>query len=134
MPHQKLRVMIVEDHADTAEMLATLATHWGYDTRTASTGAEALRVFDEFHPTVSLLDLKLPDQSGYDLAVQLRQRGERVFLVVVTGMQAVVDQQRSAAAGISHHLVKPVNPDTLKRILGGYQLAEELRRPSSAPN
>jgi CheY-like chemotaxis protein len=119
----KLRVMVVEDQLDTATMLAALLTAWGFEAEVAHTGAEALRVASEFSPRVVLLDLGLPDQHGYRLARQLREEAgasSPMSFVVVTGWSQRVDQELSAAAGISYHLVKPVNPDALHSILQRY--------------
>jgi len=72
---------------------------------------------------VVLLDLALPDLHGYDLARQLRKEaaGRPLYFVAITGWYQIADQLQSAAAGISHHLVKPVNLDMLREILSKYQ-------------
>lgn len=121
----KLKVLVVEDQLDTATMLAALLTTWGYEVEVAHTGADALRMAGDFHPRVVLLDLGLPDQHGYRLARRLRDETgpQPMSFVVVTGWSQRVDQELSAAAGISHHLVKPVNPDALHSILDRYQAA-----------
>jgi two-component system CheB/CheR fusion protein len=132
-PDRRLRVLIVEDHADYAESLAQLILEWGFDVRTARDGAEAIALYDEFRPEVAMLDLALPHESGYDVARKLREHAgaRELFLVVVTGLLAVADQRQSSTVGISHHLVKPVNPQVLHWILSTYQFAEESTlRPS----
>ena len=117
----KLRVLVVEDQLDTATMLAALLTTWGFEAEVAHSGADALRVAAEFRPRVVLLDLGLPDQHGYRLARRMREEStSEMSFVVVTGWSQRVDQELSAAAGISHHLVKPVNPDALHSILTRY--------------
>ena len=119
---RRLRVLVVEDQLDTATMLAALLTTWGFEVEVAHTGADAMRLATEFKPRVVLLDLGLPDQHGYRLARRLREEmGMAASFVVVTGWSQRVDQELSAAAGISHHLVKPVNPDALRSILQRYQ-------------
>lgn len=117
-----LKVLIVEDHLDTATMLAHLLEAWGFQSSIARSGAEALHVAEEFHPRIVLLDLGLPDQHGYRLAREMREHADwgKLAFVVVTGWAAPVDQSLSLNAGISHHLVKPVNPDALKSILDRY--------------
>lgn len=114
-----LRVLIVEDHVDTAMMLADLLTAWGFEAAIARTGAEALEVATELRPRVVLLDLGLPDQHGYGVAKRMREElgRDQMSFIVVTGWSQIVDQSLSARAGISHHLVKPVNPDALRSIL-----------------
>lgn len=130
MPDERtLRVLIVDDDPGTAEMTAGLVAGWGYTTRVAADGATAVKAAGMFKPHVVLLDLSLPDQHGYDVARQLRQeaQGRRMLFVAVTGWGQIADQQASTAAGISHHLVKPVNAEALERILAAYQASEEAR-------
>jgi DNA-binding response OmpR family regulator len=123
-----LRTMVVDDHVDTATALTALIEEWGWNARRAHDGETALQIFDEFRPVVVLLDLKLPGESGYEIAMRLRERAwrRRLYIVIVTGHVDVADQAQSTRAGISHHLIKPVNPDALRRILSAYQFAEEV--------
>ncbi len=118
-------VLIVDDHVDTASMLSTLIKGWGYRTCIANSAREALARCVEFRPRVVLLDLGLPDQHGYVVAKNLRaeMRDRAISFVAITGWSQIADQLNSASAGISHHLVKPVNPDALRAILDGYQAA-----------
>ena len=123
-----LRVLIVEDNGDTLAALESLASEWGHDVRGARNGAEALRIAETFHPRVVLLDLFMIDRHGYDVAMDLRrQAGERqVFFIAITGWGQIADQLKSAAAGISHHLMKPVNNEVLRELLKAYATAEQL--------
>ncbi len=118
-----LRILIIEDHLDTATMLANMLEGWGFRAAIARSGAEARRVAAEYKPRVVLLDLGLPDQHGYRVARDLRESADwgNVSFIVVTGWAAPVDQSLSLNAGISHHLVKPVNPEALHRILDNYR-------------
>lgn len=128
---RKLRVLIVDDNTDSAEILAVLVGSWGYATAVAGTGAEAVKTAAVFRPTVVLLDLSLPDQHGYQVARQLRESAQRrkIYFVAITGWSQIADQLQSTAAGIAHHLVKPVNPRVLEKILAAHQEAEDLREP-----
>jgi DNA-binding response OmpR family regulator len=123
-----LRTMVVDDHVDTATALTALIEEWGWHARPAHDCESALKVFEEFRPMVALLDLKLAGETGYGIAMQLRERAwrRRLYLVVVTGHADIADQALSTRAGISHHLIKPVNPEALHRILSAYQFAEEV--------
>jgi len=119
-----LKVLIVEDHLDTADALSSMLSGWGFSGAVARTGADALRLVVDFHPRVVLLDLGLPDQHGYKVARQLRETAQwRFSIVVVTGWTESLDLSLSMNAGISHHLAKPVNPDSLREILMGYHQA-----------
>ena len=122
-----LRVMVVDDNVDAAAMMATLVQSWGHQVSIAHTANQALRLAADYRPRVVLLDLGLPDRHGYDLADQLRRDcgSRRIFFVAVTGWNQIADQVRSSAAGIAHHLMKPVNHDLLREILAAYTAAEE---------
>jgi CheY-like chemotaxis protein len=125
---QRLRVLIVDDHDDARNGLAALTTEWGYDVRTAPDGARALAELDAFRPMVALLDLKLTNENGYDVALRLREQAwrRRLYIVVVTGQADLRNAAASKAAGISQHLLKPVPTEALRRILAAYQFAEEV--------
>jgi DNA-binding response OmpR family regulator len=135
-PDGRLRVLIVDDHVDTANSLAALIGVWGHDARTAFDGETALQIFDDFRPTVALLDLNLPGEDGYKVAMRLRDRAarRRLHSVMVTGWGSIADQALSSVAGISHHLIKPVNPDALRDILAAYRESdrEDPARPRAA--
>jgi PAS domain S-box-containing protein len=113
------RVLVADDNRDAAASLSTMLDIMGYETRTACDGAEALKAADEFRPEVALLDIGMPKKNGYDVARQIRTRewGKDIVLMAVTGWGQIEDRQRTFAAGFDHHLVKPVDPDVLARLL-----------------
>ena len=108
---QSLKVLIVEDHPDTAEMLARWSQFAGHRSEICRTGFQALQVGPDFQPDVILLDLGLPDIDGWDLARQFRNHAllARVLIVAVSAYQTAEDRRRSELAGIDHHLAKPVH-------------------------
>jgi len=114
-----VRVLVVDDNVDAAEMLTTMLGHWGYDSRPASNGHDALNLADEFRPDVVLLDLGLPDMDGHEVARRLRQRdwttGVKIFAVTGRGLEE--DRRQSKASGLDDHIVKPIDPDALRRKL-----------------
>lgn len=114
-----LRVLIVDDNVDAAEMLAEALGMRGCLTRVAYDGPGALRVYQEFQPTLALLDIGLPGMDGYELAGHLRALNGigDLRLIAVTGYGQHRDRQRSRAAGFETHLVKPVDFDALDRVL-----------------
>ena len=116
---QRLRILVVDDNQDSADSLTMLLSLWGYDARCTHNGARALALVPEFRPDVVLLDIGLPGMTGYELAGRLQQRQETrdAILVAITGYGQDEDKQRAAAAGIHHHMVKPVNPDLLQALL-----------------
>jgi CheY-like chemotaxis protein len=115
----KLRILVADDNPDSATSLSLLLSILGYDTRIANDGVEAFDTASEFRPDVALLDLGMPRLNGYDLARRLRAEpwGSRIALVAVTGWGDSEDRQRTQEAGFDHHLVKPVDPTALTRLL-----------------
>lgn len=115
-----LRVLVVDDHPDSAETTAQLLALHGHDARPARSCAEALRAVAEgFAPGVVLLDLRLPDGDGYALAADLRRLlPAHPVLVAVTGLQG--QEERIRAAGFDRYLLKPADPVELVVLLAGY--------------
>jgi PAS domain S-box-containing protein len=113
------RVLVVEDNKDGADSLALLLQMMGHHVRIAYTGPEALNMAKTLCPQVVLLDIGLPGMSGYDVAKILRAMPEldAPLLVALTGYGQEEDKQQSREAGFNHHLVKPVNPEILQRLL-----------------
>ncbi|HET9227438.1 MAG TPA: ATP-binding protein [Thermoanaerobaculia bacterium] len=113
-PSLRLRVLLVEDHSDTAAALADLMRMHGHDVRVATSVAQALTTAsaeDGFDLVVS--DLGLPDGSGQDLMRQLSERfGLRGIALSGYGMEE--DVRRSREAGFERHLTKPVNLEALE--------------------
>jgi signal transduction histidine kinase len=130
---RRLRVLVVDDNDDAAEMLTTMLGQWGYDVRPASTGRMALQVADAFEPEIVLLDLGLPDLDGYAIAEQLRSNpwatSTRIF--ALTGRGQEEDRRRSRASGLDEHLVKPLDPDELRALLSRSAGNESFGPPSS---
>ena len=116
-PSANGRVLVVDDNADSAESMAMLLQMSGLDTQTAFDGSSALATANDFQPQVVLLDLGLPEMSGFDVAQRLRQVPglERVVLIAMTGYGQDEDRRRTAAAGFVHHLVKPIDPTALQQ-------------------
>jgi CheY-like chemotaxis protein len=113
------RVLVIDDNVDSAEMLAEFMTMKGHDVRMALTGPEALLVFDRFRPDVVLLDIGLPGMNGYEVAQRIRElpSGGRTLLVALTGFGQSADRDRTAQAGFDIHLVKPVEPEAISRLV-----------------
>jgi signal transduction histidine kinase len=116
---QALRVLVVDDNRDAAEMLAALLGAWGQRTQLAFDGRTALELGGTFQPDVVLLDLGMPHLDGYETARLLRGTGwgARSMLVAITGWGQPHDRDRSQACGFDHHLVKPVAPAALRALL-----------------
>lgn len=115
------RVLVVDDNVDTANGMARLLRFSGHEVRVAHNGKEALEVAREHRPEVMLLDIGLPGMDGYEVAKQLRAEewSKDSVLIAVSGYGEEQARDRSKAAGFHHHLVKPVNFDTILALLGG---------------
>jgi CheY-like chemotaxis protein len=126
-----LRILIVDDCADTTESLALLIRMWGYQARVAGDAAEALRLAADYRPNVILLDVGMPAVSGWDLAPQLRQLPglHGVLIVVVSGYDRPDDFRRSYQASCNLHLTKPVDPVRLQQLLAAYQKEKSRHDP-----
>lgn len=114
-----MRVLVVDDSADAALSMAMLLQVLGCETATAGDGGEALRMAESFRPEVVLLDIGLPDISGLEVAKRIAGAawGAGMTLIALTGWSKSADKDRSRDAGCKHHLVKPVDPDELTRLL-----------------
>ncbi|MEX2122703.1 MAG: PAS domain S-box protein [Woeseia sp.] len=114
-----LRILVVDDNRDSADLQATLLHHNGHDVRTAYEGPGALTVAREFQPDVILLDIGLPEIDGYEVAYRIRQEPtlDGVVLIAMTGYGQPEDLQRTSAAGFDHHIVKPAEFAGLQRLL-----------------
>ena len=115
----RLKILLVEDHQDTAESLGAMLEGWGHEVQVAFDGLSALRAAAALAPDVVLSDLGLPGMDGYELARQLRQQPGfgRVLLVALSGYGREEDKRRALEAGFDHHLVKPPDMDVLQDLL-----------------
>jgi signal transduction histidine kinase len=114
-----LRVLVVDDHLDSGECLSRVMRRAGNDVRLACDGMEAIQSAAAFQPDVILLDIGLPRMNGYEAARHIRRQtwGRQATLIAVTGWGQEGDRQKSKDAGFDHHLVKPVDAETLLELL-----------------
>jgi PAS domain S-box-containing protein len=113
------RILIVEDNADVADTMAMVLTEKGHDVRIAPHGKAALDVADTWPCDVFLIDIGLPDISGYDLVKQLRERhcSKSAYMIAVSGHAQRSAIEHSLHAGFDRHLVKPVDFESLTALL-----------------
>ena len=117
---RRLRVLVVDDNRDAADLLADAVSANGHEVKVAYDGAEALRVAATFNPSVAVLDIGLPVMDGFELARRLRgSSGPSLRLVAVSGYGSAQDRARGASAGFERHFVKPVDLDELLGVLEG---------------
>lgn len=119
------RVIIVDDHAESAEGLSELLAAWGHESHAAGDAEEALELLEAVDPHVVISDIGLPGMDGYELARRIRSMpgGDDVVLVALTGFSRFED---AGDSDFDHMLVKPVDVDVLARLLDG-----ETRRSAS---
>lgn len=119
------RVLIVDDYPDAAEATCMLFTRLGHLCRCAISGEHALDEAKVFLPDIVILDIGLPDLSGYDVARTLRQRhGAGIYLAALTGWGQPEDRRRAIEAGFDQHIVKPATAQVLCELIA----AAERRR------
>jgi CheY-like chemotaxis protein len=125
-----LRVLVVDDHEDTADSLRVLLKIWGYEARSVHSGEAALEAAGKFPPHVMLLDIGMPGLDGYQVAERVRKAPalKSIVLVAVSGYGRDEDRRRSMEAGFDLHLVKPVEPQDLAALLTGLRPDEDARR------
>jgi PAS domain S-box-containing protein len=118
-PTPPLRILVVDDNRDSAESLGMLFRLAGHEVRVAHDGLEAVAAAAELRPDAVVLDIGLPKLDGYAVAARIRgeEWGRKTTLIAVTGWGQEEDKERSRVAGFDHHLVKPVDPTALIKLL-----------------
>jgi CheY-like chemotaxis protein len=114
-----VRVLVVEDHTDAAELMRSAVSRLGCEARVCQTGAEALEAASDYQPHVALLDLNLPDIDGCQVGRSLRQQPglDKMALVAISCQAGNDDWRRSNDAGFDLHVLHPVRPDVLHSVL-----------------
>jgi CheY-like chemotaxis protein len=114
---RRYRVLVVDDHRDTAETTSVLLRVLGHDARAAISGRQGLELASAFEPDIGLFDIGLPDISGYELAKQLRLARSPMFLAAITGWDQARDASLAFAAGFDRHVVKPADADVIRGLI-----------------
>jgi CheY-like chemotaxis protein len=126
---RSFRILVVDDNHDSAMSLAMMLSIMGHDTRTAHDGESAVATAESFLPEVVLLDIGLPKLNGYEVAQRIREHawGKSMFLIAVTGWGQEEDRQRSSEVGLNVHMVKPVEPAALERLLAELRTDQDAK-------
>jgi two-component system CheB/CheR fusion protein len=121
--HRPLRVLVVDDDADTAQSLALLLRLFGHECQAADNGVSALTHAEQLRPDVVFLDLLMPEVDGFEVARRLRQQTPRPqpVLIALTGYGDAAHRQRCDEAGFDFHLLKPVDPEDLRQLLAAWK-------------
>jgi CheY-like chemotaxis protein len=115
----KKRILVVDDHRDSAESLAMVLRLSGHDVRTARDGRQAIVEAEVYQPDLVLLDIGLPGLDGYEVARRLRATplAGHFKLVALSGYTREEDRREAFSAGFDHYLIKPVDFDALQKLL-----------------
>ena len=116
-PGKRLRLLLVDDHADTRGVLSRLLAKSGHEVMTADSVRKALEILDTGRFDVLISDIGLPEASGYDLIRQAKQR-QPLAGIALSGLGMDEDVHRSLEAGFDYHLTKPINFQDLESLLG----------------
>jgi len=119
MTTPRSRILVVDDLRDSTDSLAMMLRAKGHDVRTAYDGYEAVEIALQYRPDVVILDIGMPRLNGYDAARMIREQssGDSPMLIAVTGWGHDENRLRTKEAGFDHHLVKPVDPAVLTKLL-----------------
>ncbi len=130
-----LRILVVDDNRDSADMLAMSLRMMGHDVRALYDPLQVVASALDFHPDLAFLDVGMPVLNGFALAAQLRVQqwpgNRRPRLVALTGWGQDEDRRRSADAGFDHHLVKPADLDLIESVC--LQVSAPLQGSGPAP-
>lgn len=121
------RILVVDDNADSADLLVQLLEIHGHDARSANTAAEAWSTASEFQPEIAILDVGLPDMPGYELANRFRSNAQlqTCKLIAVTGYAGDTESLRHKMADFDMHFMKPVDLALLARCVGEHGAVEQ---------
>jgi PAS domain S-box-containing protein len=113
------RILVVDDNVDITRSTARLLKAFGYELSIAHNGLEGLEIARKFRPDLALLDIGLPAMNGYEVAQAFRKDEElrNTVLIAISGYGQEQDRARAHEAGFDHHLVKPVDFDSLLSLL-----------------
>jgi PAS domain S-box-containing protein len=124
-----LRILVVEDDADTRDLLKTILERCGAEVRAVASSSAALAAMADRIPNVLISDIGMAGENGYELIKKIRslkpERGGRVPAVALTAYAAAADRRRALLAGFQTHLAKPVEPDELLAVIASLSSQQE---------
>ena len=112
-----VRILVVDDEADSRDLISTILTRCGSEVRCSESAAEAIRAFAEWGPDLLLSDIGMPNEDGYSLIKKVRKlrskRAKQIPAIALTAYATDEDRSQALAAGFQIHLAKPVEPKSL---------------------
>jgi CheY-like chemotaxis protein/anti-sigma regulatory factor (Ser/Thr protein kinase) len=120
-PLTGIRVLVVDDDADSREFFAFVLEQLGAQVSTVTSAGEAIATLERLQPNILLSDIGMPDMDGYMLMRQIRamppEQGGQILAIALTAYAGEIDRQQALAAGFQHHLAKPVEPNELLKVI-----------------
>ncbi len=113
MTQNTQRILVVDDENSISELIATSLKFVGFDVRTASSGAQALQIAEEFKPHALILDVMLPDQNGFEVCRQIRSEGHNIGVLFLTAKDSVEDKIAGLTIGGDDYVTKPFSLEEL---------------------
>jgi len=128
-PSRSLRVVIADDDADTLVTLAAILEHEGHEVYGFGTGREALAAARMYKADVVLVDIQMPDMTGYDIARRVRENlADYPLVIAISGRwKSETDMLLSVSVGFDHYLTKPCDPEKLIEYLEEWRADQAAR-------
>ncbi len=127
---ERVRVLVVDDEPDLAEVLSAVLQREGWEVRSAATGRGAIAAGAEFRPHAVVLDIMLPDMSGFDVLHLLRGQSPGVCVLFLTARDAVEDRVAGITAGGDDYVTKPFSLEEVLARLRGLLRRAGMTRPT----
>src|SRR3989339_435082 len=117
MEGEKVRILVVDDDPSTTSTLKTLLEGEGCDVSIAETGEKTLELIRERHFDILIIDYMLPDINGLEVTKKVLEIAQDIVPVMITGTSSMELAIESMKIGMQDFLVKPINPDELKKVI-----------------
>ena len=117
------RILVIEDNADSAEVLQTFLEIHGHEITVRNSAADGLECAQNTVPDVIICDISLSgDQDGYDVATEIRRQEQlkSIFMIALSGFGRLEDKEKSKTAGFDEHFTKPTDFDALIELLNTF--------------
>jgi CheY-like chemotaxis protein len=129
----KRRVLVADDNASLRRALQIVLELWGFEVTIAEDGPTALAAARQGHHQAIVMDIRMPKMNGLEVARRIRAdpASSAVLLLALSGSGELEDRRAALAAGFDHHLIKPVDPELLRKLLDGTPAPKTEREPAA---
>jgi two-component system alkaline phosphatase synthesis response regulator PhoP len=120
-----LQILLVEDDRYIAKATKAIFSHEGYDVTVVENGLDALKMIDDIRPQIVLIDIMLPDISGFDVIREINVRGLRkdIHIIILSALGQSSDIINGLSLGADNYVTKPFNPEELLTLVKTYDLS-----------